>query len=282
MTGLCSVAGVGALIYAARHRREQSRKQPQGSTTPSKPITEPAGSESNQRINRSSHDDNGTVTQTVDELLAQARRYDPAVTRDELTGARLAASEHGSGSFTELAAIVDTELNRAERKGMSLFDSLTHEGTFGRQGRDRPASTRRDPRMRHLLAARAVLSGKARGVSRGATRFFDPAAMERMHRRYRQWVRDGKQGKKPPSVSCDAMGVLEAWSFDLGRDRATGNRCPPDRTRKGKRTMMWVGEIDGVDPLRLMLMAPAPLGKEHTRRYAAAGERLRKGLGASV
>jgi hypothetical protein len=46
--------------------------------------------------------------------------------------------------------------------------------------------------------------------------------------------------------------------------------------------MMWVGEVEGVDPLRLMLMAPASRGEEHGRRYAAAQERLRKGLGANA
>jgi hypothetical protein len=276
-----AVGGALGIGYAVWRMLKGKSTPPAGADSVASPA-EPKDVDTSQRINRSSHDEIGTVKQTAAELLAQAHRFDPAITMDELTGARLAASEHGSGSFAELAAIVDAELNRAKKNGVSLFVSLTHGGTFGSQGHERPASTRRDPTMRHLLAARAVLSGKARGISRGATRFFDPVAMERMHRRYRQWVRDGKQGKKPPIVSCDALGVLEAWSFDLGRDRVTGNRCPPDRTRKGKRTMAWVGEIEGVDPLRLMLMAAAPVGKEHKRRYAAARERLRKGLGKGL
>lgn len=40
--------------------------------------------------------------------------------------------------------------------------------------------------MRHLLAARAVLSGLARGVSRGAERFVDARSMEEHYRAYRE------------------------------------------------------------------------------------------------
>ncbi|MEM9490718.1 MAG: hypothetical protein AAGC55_16340 [Myxococcota bacterium] len=196
------------------------------------------------------------------------RRVDPKTTRDELTGARLAASEHFGGTFTELCCIVDSELNRAKRRKMSLFHSLTYNGTFGRQGKTRKAATRRDPTMRHLLAARAVLSGKYRGVSRGAVQFFDPAAMDRLNRRYRTWVAGGRKGKRPHIVSCDALGILEAWSFDYGKKGK--NRCPPDRSRSGTYTLAWVGAIPGVDALRLMLMRRAPLGDEHAHSYKAA------------
>ena len=127
-------------------------------------------------VNRSSVDVAGSVRQSLETLLGQARKFDPDVTADELAAARLIASEYASGTETEWAAIVDAELNRAERAGRSLMRSLTGKaGRFGKQGSSppRPASTRRDPRRAHLAVAIAVVrGGEMRGVSRGATRFF--------------------------------------------------------------------------------------------------------------
>ena len=244
---------------------------------PSAPLAEPVHALAHKRINWSTTDDAGTVNESPSVLLTQAARFDVHIDFDELTGARLIASEHASATFTEAACIVDCELNRAERRRRTLYRSLTHADTFGKQGRKRPASTRRDPRYRHVLAARAVLTGKARGIARGATRFFDPVAMEAMHRKYRRWVEGGRQGKRPSVVSCDALTLLEAWSFDLGRG-STGNRCPPDRSKHGRHTLAWVGPIPGVDALRLFLMKPLPIGAMHTRHYEAARALLRAGL----
>jgi len=243
------------------------------------PLQEPTHPDPKQRITWSTLDKDQTVRESAEVLLAQARRYDPKITLDELAGARLAASEYASGSFTELAAIVDSELNRAKRQGKSLFESLTHSGTFsgtfGRQAANkRPASTRRDPRLRHLMAARAVLSGRARGVSRGAVRFFDPKEMDRLHNTYVRWLKSDPKGKKPLVVSCDALSLLEAWSFDLGRNPTTSNRCPPNRAKRGKGTLAWVGPIAGVNPWHLMLMKPLPSGKLHTRWFQAAKQAI--------
>ena len=232
------------------------------------PLAEPEHPRLRQRINRSKIDSSGTVVETPSELLAQARIYDRAITMDELTGARLAVSEHSKGSFTELCSIVDSELNRARRRGKSLFKSLTYRDTFGRQDRRRRAATRQDPTIRHLLAARAVLSGKARGISQGAVQFFDPEAMDRLNVKYRLW-RDGKIPKPAHAPSCDALELLEAWSFDYGKKKGHP-RCPPDRSKQGTYTLAWVGPIPGVDPFYLMLMKRMPLGTEHTLRYRAA------------
>ncbi len=239
------------------------------------PLSEATHPQLNVRINASTNID-GVVQESPTALLVQAMRHDPAIDLDELAGARLVASEHGSGTFTELACMVDTEMNRAASRGRSLFTSLTRGHTFGKQGGKRPASTRLDPKMRHLLAARAVISGAARGVSYGATRFFDPRAMESMHRRYRKWVDGGRIGKKPSIVSCDAITLLEAWSFDYGKKGKS--RCPPDRTKKGRHPLAWVGPIPGVDPLRLFLMKPMQTGIEHSHRFEAARALLRTGL----
>ena len=225
-----------------------------------KPLPEPRHPKLRQRINRSTTDEQMTVRESATELLRQARRYDPKVTLDELTGARLAASEHSRGTFTELCCIVDAELNRAERKGKSLYESLTHKGTFGKQGRTRRASTRRDPKMRHLLAARAVLSGKARGVSRGAQRFFDPRAQLSAHRRWKS----GKSNRR----HCHPLVILERWVHGYKWSKGKGP-CQLDRTRRG-RTLQWVDEIPGVDPTRLMLFKPG------TRKYGTFYKRARE------
>lgn len=198
-----------------------------------------------------------TIIQSPTELLEQARRYDPAITLDELTGARLAASEHGSGSFTELCCIVDAELNRAKRKGKSLYKSLTYKNTFGKQGKTRRASTRRDPRMRHLLAARAVLSGKARGISQEATRFYDPRVQLSAYKRWRA----GKSDRR----HCHPLVILERWSFDLPWAKKP---CRLNRHKPGSHPQEWIGPIAGVDPVRLMLMRPATA--EHKEQYEAA------------
>jgi hypothetical protein len=279
-----AVAAVGyAWTRTGRHMHDDDPSHPTGAPAgPSGlhlPLSEPDHPHLRRRINGSQHH-RGIVQQDPMRLLEQARRHDAAIDLDELAGARLAASEHSSGTFTELACIVDAELNRAERKGIDLFTSLTDRGRFGKQGGKRPASTRLDPRMRHLLAARAVIHGPARGVSRGAVRFFDPKAMETMHARYRDWIDRGRTGKKPAAVSCDAATLLEAWSFDYGKRGK--NRCPPDRSNTGRRPLAWVGPIPGVDPLRLMLMKPMATGPEHTRQYQAARDTLRHGLRGKV
>jgi hypothetical protein len=212
-----------------------------------------------KRVSRSSHDASGTVRETPAALLAQAQVFVPDLTLDEYTAARLAASEHGSGSIVELAAIIDAELNRAERRGVSLFGSLTWKGTFGKQGSRRRASTRLDPHEVHLEVARDVLSGRKRGISQGATRFFDPRVQLAL-------ARKGK--------ACPPLVILERWAFDFPWLKEGGKRkgCQLDRRKPGRDLSEWVGEIEGIDPTRLMLMRPAVPGPEHVRRYLAAKE----------
>lgn len=286
---LGTVAGIGYAVVSHRRNRDDSDSAVPNESLPvdskpiapsyskSTPLSTPNHPKLRQRINWS-HVKGGTVVESPVELLTQALRFDPDVDLDELTGARLAASEYGNGTYTELACIVDTEVNRAKWRGLSLYDSLTYQDTFGKQGGTRPASTRLDPKIRHLLAARAVLSGKLRGISRGATRFFNPLGMESMNRRYRKWDEGGRIGKRPLIVSCDALTLLEAWSFDYGKKEKRGNRCPPDRTKLGRRPLAWIGPIPGVNAMKLMLMKPMKRGDEHTRQYEAARDLIKRGL----
>lgn len=227
------------------------------------------------RINQSRNVD-GKVLESPEELLAQAREFNPGITLDVLAGARLIASEHASGSPAEHACIADSECNRAKRRGQTLFESLTRGHGFGKQGRERPASTRRDPEQRHMWISQAVVTGDARGISRGAIRFYDPHVLQKQNQKFLKWQAGGRLGKKPAIVSCNALDLLETWSFDYGRKG--DNRCPPDRSRPGRNTLAWVGPIDGIDPLRLLLMKPMPTGPEHTRMYEAARDILKRGL----
>lgn len=224
------------------------------------------------KLTRSMVGARGAVRESPEALLAQARAAarDSSITIDELAGARLAASEYGGGSLVELATIVDAEVNRAQKAGRSLFDSLTRGAGFGRQGQGskRPASTRLDPEFRHIWAARAVLVGMARGMARGAVAFFNPAVMDKAHAAWRA-------GRGSIPTSCDALGLLELWSFD--RPRLGDSACPFDSSKVGRQTRAWVGPIPGVDPWRLMLMAPAEPGPAHFGAYVEARKVIEKG-----
>lgn len=232
---------------------------------PELPASAPRG-----RLTRSTVE-RGMVRESPVELLrlTRASAKDPSITLDELAGARAAASEHGSGALVELACIVDVIANRAAKEGRSLFDVLTRGEGFGRGGGNkRPASTRLDPEFRHLWAARAVLSGFARGIARDAVAFFDPQAMDSLHAAW-------KAGKGSIPTSCDAMGLLEVWSFD--RPRLGNARCPYDPSKVGKDTHAWVGPIVDVDPWRLLLLKRAAPGPEHFGAYVAARQAIEKG-----
>lgn len=217
-------------------------------------------------------------------LLPLARRAVPTLTLREHTAARLIASERSSGTVQDWACIVDAEVNRAARKGKTLTQHLTGgTGIYGPQGGKRPASTRQHANHQHLAAARAVLHGDARGIARGAERFFDPHQQDKLHRAFKRRRLLGLSGK---IHSCAALGTLKAWSYDLPECGETGNRCcknglPPDAT-PGPRPDSWVGPIPGVDAYRLMLMAPSSYGPEHDERHrqAAAIIRARSGLPA--
>lgn len=214
-------------------------------------------------------------------LLEQARSRGFNLTLDELSGSRLIASEHGSGSFEEMCCIIDAELNRSKARGMSLTDHLTGKtGVYGPQQGIRKASTRLNSRVRHLEAARAVLSGDQRGISRGAVRFFDPRTQDRQNAKFRA----GATGTKVHS--CQSLGTLRAWSFDLPKagkfrcDIATGLPDPDDKP--GPRPQEFVGKIPGVDAYRLMCFRPSKYGAEHTARFQEAAEIInsRSGLGS--
>ena len=227
-----------------------------------------------KRLTQSTSDRHGTVVQSPAELLAQARRVDVAITLEELTAARLAASEYFYGTRCELEAIVDAEVNRARKRGLTLTEHLTSGGTYGRQGgrgnggKKRKAATKRDPFQRQLRAARAIVTtGQGRGISRGAVRFFDPMAQLDANQK---WLR-GEIDRR----HCHPLVILERWSFDRYWAKRKGS-CQLDPKRGGRDRLEWVGDITGIDPLRLLLMRPAT--SEHQKRYDAARALLTRHL----
>jgi len=207
------------------------------------------------------------------ELLDQARRLVPSITLDELAAARLAASEYGNGNFVEWCCIIDTMTNRAAEQHLPLYRVLTRGKGFGEQGyprgkRARPVSTRIDPHEGHLLAARAVLGGDARGIARGAKHFFSPRAMDAGAAKYEKFRR-GETSEPRHRVKCTAHKLLEKWSFGYA---TVGPHCGFNRQPGAGPTHAWVGPIEGVDAWRLMMLHPMPLGTEHSARYLAAAK----------
>ncbi|MCG8419733.1 MAG: hypothetical protein MJE77_17510 [Proteobacteria bacterium] len=231
-----------------------------------------------KRLTRSTCDKHDTVIQSPAELLAQARKLASDITLEELTAARLAASEHFPGSLCELEAIIDAEVNRARSQGKSLTEHLTSRGTYGRQGgranggQRRKASTKRDPHERHLRAARAIVTtGQSRGIACGAVVFFDPVAQLKANRR---WLRGESQRRH-----CHPLVILERWAFARPWSKSTSagkSSCKLNRDRSGSGRLEWVGPIPGIDPLRLLLMRPATA--KHAQHYKTSRDLLRRYL----
>lgn len=204
-----------------------------------------------RRLTRSTARPDGSVSPSDDELLAAARLIISGITLDELAAARLIASERGTmGTTAEWCCIVDAELNRAQRAGMTLYRSLTRGAGFGRQGlAKRPASTRQDGYEGHLAAARAVLGGEARGIARGAVRFFDAVDANAAHA---AWRKDPAHHAR----ACDALTLLKRWSFGLAF--RTPDTCElADKVGADNELQRWVGDIAGVNASRVLLFAPA-------------------------
>ncbi len=224
------------------------------------------------RLSTSSAGDDRVVDQEPAKLLAQARSKVGSISLDEYTLARIIASEHGSGRPLELLAIGDADLNRSSDAGLSIFEHATAsrateptagrfggQGTSSSHGRKRPVATSRDPSVRHLRAARALLDGRARGVALGARRYFDP------HSQLSGWA-----AGKP--TYCHPLVILERWTYDLpfaGRAVDGDGRvdCRLGSTR-GRSQEEWVGHILGIDPWELILMRPATALQDG--HYAAA------------
>lgn len=231
-----------------------------------------------RRLTSSSRTD-GVVDQAPADLLVAARA---ALGDDELhletyTLARVIASEEFTATPEEWACLGDADLNRAARRGLSVFDHVTGKtGLYGEQRGARKVASSRDPAEVHVVVARALLSGEARGIARGAYRYFDPAAQLAVWRR-----REGAAKPAPPLV------VLERWCYDKAFVRGTdqelvgGNERRPWLSGVGDDLEEWVGPIAGVDAYNLMLFRKADAGADHNRRYLEARQVIRSKNGAA-
>ena len=182
-----------------------------------------------------------TVTPTGSQATINGHvRVDPAASilasihglqPDEDALARLIGSEVGSLPAQYHYAVGEVTVNEAAARGVSITKLLTGSGPnvgfYGEQS-GRWASTARPFNGRHLAAARQVLSGTARGFTRGARKFFDPKVQD-----------GGKQGGKP--LAFDALGIARKWFGEGYR---------------------WIGTVSDpltgellIDPYRLMLMS---------------------------
>lgn len=195
-----------------------------------------------------------------------ARKVVADLTDEEYALARVIASEYAAGSPTELCCIGDADINQARSSGRKLVDHITAgTGVFGSQGSDgagarrRPVSSARTPGPRHVLAAVALLRARffgfmdppARGISRGARRYFDPRAQLASHR-------------KNSATHCHPLVILERWTYALPWGPT---RCSLG-TKRGADQEEWVGPITGVNAYELMLMRPA--GRQQDALYKAA------------
>lgn len=253
MLGGSAIVGAGALIFGRSSPAEEDSDDRVTADDVTEQPERPSSPRNGKRLTRSSVQENGTVEKRPAVLLDAARLVIPSITLDELTAARLASSELSDGTDVELRAIIDAELNRAEKKRQSITQHLTSLGFYGRQGtktfagKKRPAATSRDAYERHHQAAVDVLSGAGRGIALGAVRFFDPVAQLRA---WKRWKRGESKRRH-----CHPRIILERWSLDL--EWAKSGNCALNTDKPGRQPQEWIGPVAGIEPLRLMLFRPA-------------------------
>jgi hypothetical protein len=150
--------------------------------------------------------------------------------------ARNISSEFGDGTAEEQAAIVFCAINRARYDGFQLpSEDLLHRKnhTYGRQlAMDiRPASTRRSPRLSHLLIADFLYNGYLRGEiydsTNDAYNYLDRSSQDSTRAAA---IKDGAE-KIPQSGEAVYLDWVDGGNY-----------------------LTWVGHLPNVRPWRLMLL----------------------------
>lgn len=214
-------------------------------------------------------DDQGAATLTPAAILAAAAPVAAAdgideLTLDELTLATVINSEDGNAPPGTLCALADATLTRAGAR--SVYQAATAGKGFGRQGGGRPMSTAREPSLRHLRLAVALLRGELpRGYARGATQWL-------------HWRTQDRMAVAKPAANCPARVVVERWCWacDWARKDARGNRIGCALGPHRRAALEWVGPVAGVDHNRLLLFRPAT--DAHAARWADVQRILAGGL----
>ncbi len=151
------------------------------------------------------------------------------IDRNTYSLARCVASEEGSRPAEYLLAVAEMVRNKAKRKGREVYQQLvfTTNSTFsftqGRYGeqRGRTASTRQDPKQRHVAAAQAALNGGSDFLPSNATTWFGPKLQD-----------SGKQGTH--SLSYDAVEIAHKWGDDK---------------------LHWIGPLPGIDSYKFAVFS---------------------------
>lgn len=169
----------------------------------------------------------------TEERLRALGLYRPTdrLTLEAYAMARNIASEAGQGSGAEKLAIGEVLLNRA-RRGKGVTSLTLKDGSFfaRQRGSNPPVSSVRDPNWEDIVAAELVLTGRSGNISRGATHYFSPRAMDFLFRR--------------EQVRRDRFGLYDSWS----------------------RSLVWVGYVPGVDLERQFFMREGSPGEIAEKR----------------
>lgn len=226
------------------------------------------------RLSRSTVDGVGVVAETPTALVAQAALRGYPTTVEEYSLARVLASEYGNGPAMALLCLADAEVNRARAAGRTVVAEVTagserygSQGTPAGGGRRRPNSTRLDPHVRHLRAARLVLGGPARGIALGARRYLSPRAQHAL------WSR-GDASHYSPLVVLDRWvwerRVVREFRDEHGRRMA---ELGPEGPGPGEEPVFPCG----VDPWVQLFFRPGT--RERRERYELARRLIASGGG---
>jgi hypothetical protein len=161
------------------------------------------------------------------------------VSLDEYALARMVASEEGNGPAPYLLAVAECAVNRAAHIGKSVSAMLligrSSSGKFGQTATGKWASTARPATKRSLAAAKAALGGSS--FARGSRDFVDPA------------------------------GLVPGRQEGIGTVRQTAKEYIAARAKEG---LVWIGDIDGIDPAKLMLFADKSKVKDPDQNVSRA------------
>lgn len=149
------------------------------------------------------------------------------IDRNTYALARCISSEEGSRPAEYLLAVAELVRNKAKRKDKEVYQQLVfttspaYHFTYGRYGeqRGRSASTRQDPKGRHVAAAKAALVGASDMLPSNATTWFGPKLQD-----------SGKQGTH--SLNYDAVEIARKW----GEDK-----------------LHWIGPLPGIDTYKFVV-----------------------------
>jgi len=152
---------------------------------------------------------------------------------DERTAlARVIRSEAGSHTSEERLAVAWVVKNRAKRRGTTIRRMVCWP-RCGKQGRERPFSSRSAPRATDLALADTVLaSAPALDPTRGAWDAFEPALQDKLvAQKHPGYTKTAAQVRKDWLEGSDFYGTVGRWELYGPKRRKTQ---PPKQTPASK------------------------------------------------